>query len=84
MDNTRNHGPGSQQQHNPHEADSNFGTVVQGMEDVVPKIHKTKQTGWLDKDKQVAIPRMTIMVPDESGEWIVWEDPTHGEIAAGS
>lgn len=73
QDNTHNHGPGSQQKHNPHEADANFGTVVEGMDDVVPRIHSTPQTSWLDKSNQIFIRTMTILVPTGPGgafeEW---------------
>jgi len=35
INNSKNHGPGSQQKYNPHEADSNFGKVVEGWDEVV-------------------------------------------------
>ena len=38
IDNTRNHGPGSQQQQNPFEADANFGRIVEGYDLVEPRI----------------------------------------------
>jgi hypothetical protein len=38
QDNINNHGPGTQQKANPHEADALFGTVVEGFDDVVPKL----------------------------------------------
>jgi hypothetical protein len=63
MDNTLNHGPGTQQQKNPYEADANFGTIVAGMDDVVPRIHNTPQTSWLDKENQIIIQTMTVLVP---------------------
>lgn len=74
MDNTRNHGPGSQQKDNPHEADSNFGRVVQGMDDVVPRIHSIPQEEWLDRGNQISITKMTILVPDANApnQWIPW------------
>jgi len=37
LDNTHNHGPGSQQKKNPYEADACFGRVIEGFEDVVQK-----------------------------------------------
>ena len=74
MDNTKNHGPGSQQQANPYEADANFGKVIQGMDDVVPRIHSTKGTGWLPKDQQIAITKMTILVPSgPNGTFEEWK-----------
>lgn len=82
MDNSKNHGPGSQQKQNPYEADSNFGTIIKGMDDVVPKIHRVPQNGWLDKDKEILIPKMTILIPDGNGDWKEYIDPTNGEIAA--
>eukprot|EP00537_Pseudo-nitzschia_pungens_P003430 CAMPEP_0172368968 /NCGR_PEP_ID=MMETSP1060-20121228/29912_1 /TAXON_ID=37318 /ORGANISM="Pseudo-nitzschia pungens, Strain cf. cingulata" /LENGTH=353 /DNA_ID=CAMNT_0013093721 /DNA_START=163 /DNA_END=1221 /DNA_ORIENTATION=+ len=75
QDNTKNHGPGSQQEHNPYEADSNFGRVVEGVENgVVAKIHSIPQKGWLDKENSVKITGMTILVPqlDNPEEWIEW------------
>jgi hypothetical protein len=78
-DNSKNHGPGSQQQHNPNEADANFGRVVNGgMDDVVPRIHSVPQSSWLDKSNQVAIPKMTIMisVSDDTTtglSWVPWK-----------
>lgn len=75
-DNTENHGPGSQQKHNPYEADANFGTVVVGMEDVVPRIHSIKQDGWLERTNQVKITKMSVQVPDERRggfkDWVDW------------
>jgi len=72
--NTHNHGPGSQQEKNPHEADANFGRIVSGMEDVVPRIHSVPQESWLDKKNQVFIKTMTILVPTGPGgaftEWM--------------
>lgn len=38
IDNTRNHGPGTQQKDNPHEADSCFGRVVEGWKGVVARM----------------------------------------------
>ena len=83
QDNTQNHGPGSQQKHNPYEADSLFGRVIQGFDDVVPRIHSVPQMGWLDKNNQIAIPKMTILIQvpnnnkskDEPHEWIPWTPP---------
>jgi hypothetical protein len=63
LDNTNNHGPGTQQKKNPYEADANFGTIVVGMDDVVPRIHSTPQTSWLDKENQISIKTMTVLVP---------------------
>eukprot|EP00538_Stauroneis_constricta_P013454 CAMPEP_0119548246 /NCGR_PEP_ID=MMETSP1352-20130426/2199_1 /TAXON_ID=265584 /ORGANISM="Stauroneis constricta, Strain CCMP1120" /LENGTH=340 /DNA_ID=CAMNT_0007593453 /DNA_START=100 /DNA_END=1122 /DNA_ORIENTATION=- len=65
--NSVNHGPGSQQKKNPHEADANFGKIVQGMDDVVPRIHSTKESGWLSKPNQVKILTMTVLVPTGPG-----------------
>ncbi|CAB9498591.1 expressed unknown protein [Seminavis robusta] len=76
MDNTINHGPGSQQQKNPYEADANFGTIVQGMEDVVPRIHTVPQKGWLDQQNQVKIIRKTVLIPDGQGGFKPWVDWT--------
>lgn len=65
QDNSANHGPGSQQKHNPYEADSIIGTVIQGMEDgTVARIHKMPGKEFLgDKKKWVWIRRMHILVP---------------------
>ena len=75
QDNTINHGPGSQQERNPYEADSLFGRIVRGIEDVVPRIHSTPQKGWLDKPNQIQIPKMTILIQrgnNEDEEWVPW------------
>jgi len=65
-DNTRNHGPGSQQKKNPFEADSIIGTVIEGMDDVVPRIHKMPGHEFiLDKKKWVLIKKMAILVPSD-------------------
>jgi len=61
QDNTANHGPGSQQKKNPYEADSNFGRIVEGVENgVIAKIHSVPQMGWLDADNCVQITKLTI------------------------
>lgn len=44
VDNTRNHGPGSQNARNPHEADSCFAKVIEGFDDVVQRM-KTQPGG---------------------------------------
>ncbi|KAL7483298.1 hypothetical protein ACHAW6_008952 [Cyclotella cf. meneghiniana] len=68
-DNTKNHGPGSQQQKNPYEADSIIGTVVEGMDDVVPRIHTMPGHEFIgDKNKWVLIKRMIILVPGDGPE----------------
>ena len=78
MDNSRNHGPGSQQSYNPHEADACIGKVVEGFEDVVLKrITKMPGSGFLKPPAHVLIDAMTILVPnpDFPGEYIEWHDP---------
>ena len=80
LDNTRNHGPGSQQSKNPYEADSLFGRVVKGFEgqnsnptNTVMRIHSTPQNGWLTKENQIEIPTMTIYITNDNGvTWIPW------------
>lgn len=68
-DNTKNHGPGSQQKKNPYEADSIIGTVVEGMDDVVPRIHTMPGHEFIgDKNKWVLIKRMIILVPGDGPE----------------
>ena len=75
QDNTKNHGPGSQQKKNPYEADSNFGLIVEGFESgAIDKIHSVPQNGWLDDKNCIQIPKMTILAnsiekPDEFTEW---------------
>lgn len=65
-DNSKNHGPGSQQKKNPYEADSVIGTVIQGMNDVVPRIHTMPFSGFdKDRTKWVLIRRMTVLVPGD-------------------
>ena len=74
MDNSRNHGPGSQQKKNPYEADSCFGKVVEGFEDVVLKrITKMPGSGFLEKPMHVLIDKMTILVPDDNGDYVEWQ-----------
>lgn len=69
QDNTQNHGPGSQQKKNPYEADSIIGTVVEGMDDVVPRIHTMPGNEFIgDKNKWVLIKRMIILVPSDGPE----------------
>ena len=48
--------PRTQQADNPNEADSAFGTVVVGMDDVGPIMYSIPQTIWLDKANQIDIP----------------------------
>lgn len=73
QDNSRNHGPGSQQAHNPYEADANFGRVIEGFDESVMRIPKVPGNGFLnDQSLHVIIKEMIIMVPDESGEYQVW------------
>ena len=69
MDNTVNHGPGSQQKHNPYEADSIIGTVIKGMEEdgTVSRIHGMPGHEFLsNKDDWVLIKTMRILVPSSS------------------
>ena len=69
QDNAKNHGPGSQQKHNPYEADCIIGTVIQGMEDgTVARIHTMPGKEFIgDKKKWVLIRRMHILVPSGDG-----------------
>ena len=79
QDNSRNHGPGSQQQRNPHEADSCFGKVVEGFERVVlGRITKMPGDGFLKPPLHVKITKMTILVPDDnsSGNFVPWKGST--------
>jgi hypothetical protein len=80
-DNSKNHGPGSQQHHNPHEADANFGRVVVGEEDIVPRIHSVPQHGWLSKENQIRIDKMTILYAKSTNNWVEWKKNTPSEIA---
>lgn len=65
QDNTKNHGPGSQQKRNPYEADSIIGTVVQGMEDgTVDRIHTMPGHDFLSNNEDwVLIKTMRILIP---------------------
>jgi hypothetical protein len=78
QDNSKNHGPGSQQEHNPYEADSIFGKLSEDELDhnieVVQRIHTVPQRGWLDRNNYIKIPSMTLMVPSGDG-WIPWTSP---------
>lgn len=73
QDNTHAHGPGSQQKHNPYEADCIIGTVIQGMEDgTVARIHTMPGKEFMgDKKKWVLIRRMHILVPGEGPDGYV-------------
>jgi len=62
QDNTKNHGPGSQQKANPYEADSIWGQVVIGHE-ILQRIHTVPQNGWLDDKNKIHIQSMRLMVP---------------------
>ena len=68
-DNTRAHGPGSQQKHNPYEADCIIGTIIEGVEDgTVARIHTMPGREFLsDRAKWVWIRRMHILVPKGDG-----------------
>jgi hypothetical protein len=88
MDNTRNHGPGSQQQQNPYEADANFGRVVNEndgrYEALVARIRESmKVDGFLNQKKDwVLVTSMEIMVPDEekSGKYKLWDGYTSQSV----
>jgi hypothetical protein len=66
QDNSKNHGPGSQQKHNPYEADSIIGTIIEGMDDVVPRIHTMPFREFnKDRTKWVLIRRMHVLAPGD-------------------
>jgi len=74
VNNARNHGPGSQQKANPHEADSCFGTVIEGFDTDVQRIRKVDGDGFLgDHKKWVLIKKMQIMVPGDDSMYIEWK-----------
>jgi hypothetical protein len=84
QDNTKNHGPGSQQKHNPYEADSIFGKLVldEHTLQVIQNIHSVPQNGWLDPPNHIKIPKMTLLVPkndnadhNDENKWIPWTSP---------
>lgn len=69
VDNTKNHGPGSQQKHNPYEADSCFGKIVVGFDDVIQRIKKVDGNGFIsDRRKHVLIKSMEILVPSQNSD----------------
>jgi hypothetical protein len=79
MDNSRNHGPGSQQKKNPYEADSCFGKVIRGFDDDVQRIAKIPDKGFInDKKKHVIITKMRILVPgsgpDAVDGYVEWKE----------
>ena len=77
QDNSKNHGPGSQQDHNPYEADSCFGTIVEGYEEHVLRITKVDGHEFIgDAKKHVLIKSMTIHVPTKDGSYVVWREDT--------
>ena len=78
-DNSENHGPGSQQMANPHEADACFGKIMSGFDTDVERIKKVPGHEFInDEKKWVLIKRMRILVPAESeggsegGGYIEW------------
>lgn len=76
-DNSKNHGPGSQQKRNPHEADSCFGKVVEGFERaILGRVTKMPGDGFLKPDKHVKISKMTILVPEKgnTANFVEWQD----------
>jgi len=85
MDNSQDHGPGTQQKENPHEADSCFGTVIEGYENVVlrmKKIPDPKHQEFIDDENMfVTIRKMSIMVPVKPGsdQYYEWVDPDGGK-----
>ena len=75
LDNSKNHGPGSQQTENPYEADANFGTVIQGFDETVMRITKVPGTGFLqDPNMHVLIKEMIIMIPNEQRVYEEWKE----------
>mmetsp|Transcript_11947 Transcript_11947/g.16521 ORF Transcript_11947/g.16521 Transcript_11947/m.16521 type:complete len:370 (-) Transcript_11947:288-1397(-) len=64
QDNSRNHGPGSQQKRNPYEADSCFGRVIEGFDEVVVgRVRKMPGDGFInDPKKHVLIKDLQILV----------------------
>lgn len=82
LDNALDHGPGTQQKANPHEADSCFGKVIEGYDKVVKRISKVPGKEFIDDEsKHVIIRKMVIMVPAESGdEYVHWKDTEMEEL----
>ena len=81
QDNSMNHGPGSQQKHNPFEADSCFGKVIAGYDNEVQRIAKIPEKGFLnDKKKHVLIKNMIILVPGTGSNaidgYVEWKEKT--------
>jgi hypothetical protein len=79
MDNSKNHGPGSQQKKNPYEADSCFGKVIRGFDDEVQRIAKIPDKGFIaDRRKHVIIKKMRILVPgsgpDSVDGYVEWKE----------
>ena len=73
QNNSGAHGPGSQQKHNPYEADCIIGTIIQGMEDgTVDRVHTMPFKEFSgDKEKWVLIRRMHILVPGDGPDGYV-------------
>jgi hypothetical protein len=87
MDNTQNHGPGSQQKKNTYEADANFGRVVNddgSYDALVRRIRESmKVDGFLNNPKDwVLVTSMEIMIPDEdnSGKFKKWDGYTSESV----
>jgi len=84
VDNSRNHGPGSQQKDNPNEADSCFGQVIEGFPEIIwNRVHKMPGKEFLDSvKKHVLIEKMTILIPNRngSGEYVAWDPSLHSDL----
>jgi hypothetical protein len=90
MDNSKNHGPGSQGVKNPHEADSCFGKVIEGFDDVVVKRIRGDNKGegpgmgFLNNPKDhILIDALTILVPNPNGsdDYVPWQpSPSTSEL----
>jgi hypothetical protein len=84
IDNSHNHGPGSQQKRNPYEADSCFGKVISGWEDSVLRMKKVPGKEFLnDAKKHVLITSMIIQVPSPSGDgtYVPWKEEKAAKLA---
>jgi hypothetical protein len=73
LNNTADHGPGTQQEENPYEADSNFGRVIEGMDTVIQRIHAMPQHEFFEEEYYIKIPAMHILVAQgTTGEFVEW------------
>jgi hypothetical protein len=73
LNNIADHGPGTPQEENPHEAGSNFGRVIEGMDTLIPQIHAMPRHEFCEEEYSMKIPALHILVSQgTTGEFVEW------------